>query len=187
MFSLPGTPVIRYGDEIGMGDNLDLPERDAVRTPMQWSAEEQAGFSTAEKLVHPIISKGPYAYKHVNVETQRREPHSLLNWMTSLIRLRQECPEIGWGDWQILKTQVKSVLAMHYHWQESSLIILHNFDEKCREIILDLKQEAEGKLVDLNAVEESVADEKGKHHITLEAYGYKWYRADSLKHLLVKK
>ena len=172
MFALPGTPVIRYGDEIGMGENLELPERDAVRTPMQWDDAENAGFSSASKLVHPVIEKGPYAYKHINVEAQRREPHSLLNWMTSLIRLRQECPEIGWGDWQILKTDVKPVLAMHYHWQESSLIILHNFDEKCHEVTLDLKQAAEERLTDLLTVSESVADEKGQHKITLEAYGY---------------
>lgn len=187
MFSLPGTPVIRYGDEIGMGENLGLLERDAVRTPMQWSANENAGFSSAKKLIHPVIDKGPYAYKHINVETQRREPHSLLNWMTSLIRLRQECPEIGWGNWQILETDVVHVLAMHYHWQGSSLIILHNFDEKCHEIILDLKQEPEEKLIDLMAVHESVADEKGRHFITLEAYGYKWFRAGNLHHLLLTK
>src|SRR5688572_27661987 len=80
MFSLPGTPVIRYGDEIGMGDDLSLKERDAVRTPMQWSDAPQAGFSTAAKLVHPVVSKGPFSYEQLNVEAQRRDPGSLLNW-----------------------------------------------------------------------------------------------------------
>jgi maltose alpha-D-glucosyltransferase / alpha-amylase len=186
MFSLPGTPVIRYGDEIGMGDDLSLNERDAVRTPMQWSAEHQAGFSEAGKLVHPVIEKGPYAYKHVNIEAQRRSKDSMLNWMTDLIRLRQECPEIGWGDWQILKTDQPKVLAMHYHWQNSSLIILHNFDEKCVEVKLNLKQDAEEKLIDLMAVHESEADAKGHHHISLDAYGYRWFRAGNLGHLLLK-
>ncbi|WP_162055329.1 alpha-amylase family protein [Pontibacter pamirensis] len=186
MFSLPGTPVIRYGDEIGMGDNLELEERDAVRTPMQWSGNGQAGFSEAAKLVHPLINEGPYAYKHVNVETQRREPNSLLNWMTSLIRLRQECIEIGWGQWQILNTGLAQVLGMHYSWQGSSLIILHNFDEKAHEVTLDLKQEKEVRLVDLMANDESRADEKGIHHITLDAYGYRWFRAGDLSHLFHK-
>jgi maltose alpha-D-glucosyltransferase / alpha-amylase len=187
MFSLPGTPVIRYGDEIGMGDDLSLKERDAVRTPMQWSADPQAGFSEAEKLVHPVINEGPYGYKHVNVETMRRTPDSLLNWMTTLIRLRQECSEIGWGDWQILKTGYPQVLGMHYSWQGSSLVTLHNFDEKAHEIILDLKQEKETKLIDLMAIQESEADEDGKHHIMLDAYGYRWFRAGDLSHLLHKE
>ncbi|MHC2990221.1 trehalose synthase [Pontibacter sp. HJ8] len=186
MFSLPGTPVIRYGDEIGMGDDLSLKERDAVRTPMQWSDEYQAGFSKNDKLVHPVIDEGPYSYHHVNVEMQRREPNSNLNWMTALIRLRQECTEIGWGEWQILETNKPGVLCMHYSWQGSSLIILHNFDEKAHEIILNLKQEKEEKLVDLMVNYESKTDDKGKHYITLDAYGYRWFRAGDLSHLLKK-
>lgn len=184
LFSLPGTPVIRYGDEIGMGDDLSLNERDAVRTPMQWSANKQAGFSEADNLIHPVISSGPYAYDNVNVETQRRAPDSLLNWMTSLIRLRQECIEIGWGDWAILDTGVPAVLAMYYKWQKSSLITLHNFDEKIQEVCLDIKRGKESKLIDLMKVEENVADERGIHRIRLAAYGYRWFRAGDLSHLL---
>src|ERR1700753_2936589 len=81
MMTLPGTPVIRYGDEIGMGDDLELPERECARTPMQWSPERQGGFSTCVRPVRPVISKGPYGYEHVNVAEQRRDPNSLLNWM----------------------------------------------------------------------------------------------------------
>lgn len=187
LFSLPGTPVIRYGDEIGMGDDLSLNERDAVRTPMQWSGNAQAGFSTAKKLVHPVISKGPYAYDQMNVETQRRNPDSLLNWMTSLIRLRQECTEIGWGDWWIIETNTPTVLALYYHWQKSSLLTLHNFDETVREVCIDLKQNKESKLVDLMNDDENVADRHGIHRISLKAYGYRWFRAGDLSHLLQKK
>lgn len=186
MFSLPGTPMLYYGEEIGMGDDLSLNERDAVRTPMQWSADFQAGFSEAKKPVHPVISKGPYGYQHVNVETQRREKDSLLNWMTALIRLRQECSEIGWGEWQILQTGVPQVLGMHYSWKNSSLVILHNFDEKAHEAVLDLEQNQEGKLVDLMDIQESKADKNGLHHINLDAYGYRWFRAGNLTHLLHK-
>ncbi|WP_114783246.1 alpha-amylase family protein [Botryobacter ruber] len=186
MFSLPGTPVIRYGDEIGMGDDLSLKERDAVRTPMQWSADHQAGFSKADKLVHPVISEGPYAYQHVNVENQRRDPNSLLNWMTDMIRLRQECTEIGWGKWQILDIGHPNVLAMCYSWQGSNLVVLHNFAEKAQEISLDLKQGKDIKLVDLMVNYESTANEKGVHRITLDAYGYRWFRAGDLSHLMQK-
>ncbi len=184
LFSLPGTPVIRYGDEIGMGDNLELKERDAVRTPMQWTNAHQAGFSTAEELIHPVIDEGPYAYKHVNVELQQRSSDSLLNWMTSLIRLRQECTEIGWGNWQILKTDHPYILAMHYSYKGSSLIIIHNFDEKAHEAIIDLKLKKSNKLVDLMANEINETDENGKHRINMNAYGYRWFRAGDLSHLL---
>ncbi len=186
MFSLPGTPVIRYGDEIGMGDDLSLTERDAVRTPMQWTNGHQAGFSEAEKLVHPVIAEGPYAYHHVNVEDQRRRPNSLLNWMTTLIRLRKECTEIGWGNWQILKTDIPQVLGMHYHWKGSSLVILHNFDEKAHEVILKLEKDEPEKLVDLMVEDVIIADEKGSHRITLDAYGYRWFRTGDLSHLMQK-
>lgn len=187
LFSLPGTPVIRYGDEIGMGDDLGLKERDAVRTPMQWSAEKNAGFSPATRLVHPAITKGPYAFDSMNVETQRRSPDSLLNWMTSLIRLRQECTEIGWGDWSIVDTGTTAVLCMYFQWQGSSLITLHNFDEKAREVYLDLKQKKEAKLIDLMKIDENIANEKGIHTIRLGAYGYRWFRAGDLSHLLQKR
>jgi len=180
MFSLPGTPVIRYGDEIGLGDDLDLPEREAVRTPMQWSGDYQAGFSKADKLVHPVINKGPYAYLHVNVEDQKRKPNSLLNWMTTIIRLRKACKAIGWGEWQILETNVPQVLAMLYHWKNESLVILHNFDEKLHEISLNLQQTEGEKLTDLLANKQSLADEQGTYRITLEAYGYAWLKAGNL-------
>ena len=186
MFSLPGTPVIRYGDEIGLGDDLSLEERNAVRTPMQWSDNYQAGFSKADKLIHPVIKEGPYAYHHVNVETQRRQPDSMLNWMTSLIRLRQECPEIGWGEWQIVETGFSQVLGMHYHWKGSSLLILHNLDQRAHEVNLNLKQKNEERLIDLINDYQSVANEKGVHRITLKAYGYRWFRAGDLSHLMMK-
>jgi maltose alpha-D-glucosyltransferase / alpha-amylase len=186
LFSLPGTPVIRYGDEIGMGDNLALDERDAVRTPMQWTDGPQAGFSEAKDLIHPVIEEGPYAYKHVNVETQRREAGSLLNWMTSLIRLRQECSEIGWGEWQILKTNKPYVLAMHFSWQGSSLIILHNFDEKAHEVNLNMKLDHETDLVDL--MDNKIIKHENSHfRINMEAYGYRWFRTGDLSHLMQKR
>ena len=136
MFSLPGTPVLYYGDEIGMGDDLTLPERDSVRTPMQWSSDRNAGFSTADKLVAPVVATGPYGYENVNVERQRRDPDSLLRWMTRLIRLRIECPEIGWGDWKLVATRSPHVLALLYRWRGTAVLCLHNFDEQPHEVTL---------------------------------------------------
>lgn len=176
MFSLPGTPVIRYGDEIGMGDKLELKERDAVRTPMQWSAEPGAGFSDAKNLVHPLIDEGFYSYKHVNVENQRRDPDSLLNWMTSLIRLRKECPEIGLGEWEILKTGDNSILLMQYQYKDCIVLIFHNFTDKPQEFSITVRKAGANRLVDLMKNVESVADDKDRHTIILDAYGYRWFR-----------
>ena len=95
MMTLPGTPVMRYGDEIGMGDDLRLPERNCARTPMQWSTEPNAGFTKSDKPILPVISEGAYSFEHVNVAVQRRDPNSLLNWMERMIRMRKG----GSGNW----------------------------------------------------------------------------------------
>jgi maltose alpha-D-glucosyltransferase/alpha-amylase len=184
LFSLPGTPVIRYGDEIGMGDDLSLKERDAVRTPMQWTSDPQAGFSTCSKTIHPVIGKGPYRYEQVNVEKQRRDPGSLLSWTAAMIRLRKECPEIGWGDWKILPTGSPGVLAMRYDWRGNSLLLVHNFDERAHELRVRPGVEGGEKLVNLLVQDESTADPGGTHDISLEAYGYRWYRVGGLDHIL---
>ena len=186
MFSLPGTPVIRYGDEIGMGEDLTLKERDAVRTPMQWSSGEQAGFSTAKKLVHPVISEGAFSYKYVNVDDQKRDPESLLNWMTAIIRLRRECPEIGWGSYRIIKTSQPAVLCMQYEWQQTQLLTLHNFSTQPCEVMVNAEEVSEVKLVDLIKTNDCIMDEKGRFVITLEAHGYRWYRPGNMSPALVR-
>jgi maltose alpha-D-glucosyltransferase/alpha-amylase len=184
LFSLPGTPVLRYGDEIGMGDDLALDERYPVRTPMQWSDEPMAGFTKSEKPVRPVIDKGPYSYEQINVERQRRDPNSLLNWMIRMIRLRKECPEIGWGDWKVLHTGSPSVLAMRYTWLGNSLLIVHNFDEKPHEVRLKTEGGKDERLINLLVNDESRADGRGIHKIAIDAYGYRWYRVGNLDYSL---
>jgi hypothetical protein len=95
--ALPGTPILMYGDEIGMGEDLSLPGRLAVRNPMQWSPRHAGGFSTADTLYRPARAEGPYGYRTVNVLDQRHQPGSLYSWMAHAIRVRRECPEIGWA------------------------------------------------------------------------------------------
>jgi glycosidase len=125
--------MLQYGDEIGIGDDLSLPERNCARTPMQWSPQRHGGFSTARRTVRPVISDPIYGYKRVNVEDQRRDPDSLLNWMERKIRRRRECPEISWGDWKILEnTGARNVLVMRYEWRGHMLLILHNFSPEPR-------------------------------------------------------
>jgi maltose alpha-D-glucosyltransferase/alpha-amylase len=178
MLSLPGTPVLRYGEEIGMGDNLALRERNSVRTPMQWSEEQNAGFSTAEKPVRPVIDRGPYAYQQVNVAKQQREPDSLWRSLTRMIRLRTECPEIGWGDWRVLPVRARNVLALEYTWRGTTLVCVHNFDERAVEARLRLSGDPD-RLVNLLAEEDAMPDAAGSYRLSLEPYAFRWYRAST--------
>ncbi len=186
MCTLPGTPVFRYGDEIGMGDNLDLPERNCARTPMQWSNEPHAGFTDSDKPCAPVIDKGPYGFEHVNVAKQRRDPESMLNWTERIIRMRKEVPEIGWGDFTVIATRDSAVLIIRYDWRNNSVLLVHNLDAKPREIAFatGLPGEAGKLLVNLLSENHSRADKRGKHKLVLEPYGYRWYRVGGLDYLL---
>jgi maltose alpha-D-glucosyltransferase/alpha-amylase len=186
MCTLPGTPVIRYGDEIGMGDNLDLPERNCARTPMQWSNEPHGGFTQGDRPCSPVIDQGPYGFEHVNVAQQRRDPNSMLNWTERIIRMRKEVPEIGWGDFTVIAARDPAVLIMRYDWRNNSVLFVHNLDDKPREIsfAVGLPGETGKLLVNLLTEDHSRADARGRHMLLLEAYGYRWYRVGGLDYLL---
>jgi maltose alpha-D-glucosyltransferase / alpha-amylase len=186
MMTLPGTPVIRYGDEIGMGDDLSLPERQCARTPMQWSSEPQGGFSTSRKCVIKVISGGAYGYEQVNVADQRRDPNSLLNWMERIIRMRKEVPEIGWGDFEVLSTKHTNVFAIRYDWRGNSVVIVHNLKATPCEIVLNIGAEkSDGlELANLLSIDRSIPDQTGVHRILLEPYGYRWYRVGGLRNIV---
>ena len=186
MFTLPGTPVLRYGDEIGMGDDLKLPERNCARTPMQWSTEPHAGFTKSNKPILPVVSDGPYGYQHVNAAEQRRDPNSLLNWTERIIRMRKEVPEVGWGDFEVLSTRDPAVLAIRYDWRNNSVLFVHNLDAIPREVEFStgLRGTEARVLVNLLTDVHSRAGDDGKHHLLLEAYGYRWYRVGGLDYLL---
>ena len=186
MCTLPGTPVIRYGDEIAMGDDLGLPERNCARTPMQWSTEPHAGFTESDKPCTPVIDKGPYGYEHVNAAKQRRDPNSMLNWTERIIRMRKEVPEVGWGDFKVIATSDPAVLVIRYDWRNNSVLFVHNLDEKPREVsfAVGLPGEAGKLLVNLLTEDHSPANERGRHMLLLDAYGYRWYRVGGLDYLL---
>jgi maltose alpha-D-glucosyltransferase/alpha-amylase len=184
MMTLPGTPVIRYGDEIGMGDDLSLPERDCARTPMQWSTEPHGGFTKSSTPVMPVISGGPYGFEQVNVAQQRRDPNSQLNWIERIIRMRKEVPEIGWGTFTVLPSGTPEVLVLRYDWRNNAVLVIHNLAPAPLEIRLDLKSGTEGDLINLLTESHSYADSGGRHHIVLEPYGYRWYRVGGLDYLL---
>lgn len=186
MFTLPGTPVVRYGDELGMGDDLELPERTCARTPMQWSTEPNGGFTKSEKPVVPVIDSGPFGFMHVNAAQQRRDPNSLLNWTERIIRMRKEVPEVGWGDFTVITTRDPAVLIMRYDWRNNSVLFVHNLASTPREIAFAVGIEGESGrlLVNLLTEDHSRAGEDGKHRLLLEAYGYRWYRVGGLDYLL---
>jgi maltose alpha-D-glucosyltransferase/alpha-amylase len=180
LLTLPGTPMLQYGDEIGMGDDLALPERECARTPMQWSGDVNGGFSTARRTVRPVVSDPIYGYRRVNVETQRRDPNSLLNWLERAIRMRRECPEISWGDWRVLDAGVRDVLVMRYDHDGHALVAMHNFSARPRAVRMPAGALGDPLLVDLLTMEDSRADDGGRHQIELEAHGYRWFRAGGL-------
>ena len=147
----PGTPTLFYGEEIGMAENLDIDDRLAVRTPMQWTGDAAAGFSTAppDALVRPLPHDERFAPPAVNVRDQRTDPDSLLNWFERLIRLRKEAPEIGWGSCTVLPTAASPVLALRHDWENRTLVTVHNLGRRSRTVELRLESVDDGEMRDL--------------------------------------
>jgi maltose alpha-D-glucosyltransferase/alpha-amylase len=183
MFTLPGTPVIRYGDELGMGDDLALAERNCARTPMQWSTEPHGGFTRGHPIL-PVIEHGPYGFRKINAADQRRDATSMLNWTERIIRMRKEVPEIGWGDFTVLETGNEGVLALRYDWRNNAVVVIHNLTGEAAEIKLNSLDERGRQLINLLTQDHSYANGRGVHTIVMEPYGYHWYRAGGLGYLL---
>jgi maltose alpha-D-glucosyltransferase/alpha-amylase len=172
-FSLPGTPVLFYGEEIGMAENLAIEGRYSVRAPMQWSADPQAGFTTASEPCRPLVDDGPFSFREVNAAAQRRDPDSLLNWMERLIRRRRECPELGWGEWALLDPGDKAVFAHRCDWEDSCVVAVHNL--AARDASAHLVLGGDGALVDLFHDEDHEL-EAGEITLELPPYAARWFR-----------
>lgn len=181
LFTLPGTPMLRYGEEIGMGDDLSLEGRGSVRTVMQWSDAPNGGFSTAatDTLARPAIANGEYGYKQVNVAAAQRDSGSLINWMDRAIRIRKQCPELGMGKWHILETDSPSVLAHCCDWEGRMVIAVHNLaDKPCT---ATLKSNEYTPLFDLFGDRLYESLDADSPSIPLEAYGYRWFRVNRIQ------
>ena len=182
MFALPGTPTLFYGEEIGMAENLDVEDRMAVRTPMQWTGNESAGFSSApaDGLVRPLPSDKRFSAHAVNVRDQRIDPDSLLTWFETLIRLRKESPEVGWGDCQVLATEPDAVLALRYDWQGRTVITVHNLGKQARTVELPIEDVDRCVLRDLlRGADGPVPVRNGVAKVKLAAHGYRWLCIDA--------
>jgi maltose alpha-D-glucosyltransferase / alpha-amylase len=177
-FSLRGTPVLRYGEEIGMGEDLSLDGREAIRTPMQWSNQPNAGFSTAEpeKLVRPVIDKGEFGYEKVNVTLQRRDRTSLLAWFERMIRTLREAPEIGSGSTTHIDVPMPpGVLAHRADGPTGTMVFLHNLGTTDTEVDLSqLQSEAD---LPIDVLADRNYDDVGKlDKLQLSGHGYRWIR-----------
>ncbi len=169
LFSLPNTPVVRYGEEIGMGDNLSLSERNSIRTPMQWDSTKDAGFSTAALTVTPLVDTGNYNYKKVNVTSEQRDSASLLSFIQRIIALHKSRPEISYGSWRLLEVNNAHVLAIQYNWQGRMLLVLHNFSAAPESITLLQKNSLQDLLT-----QTAYTPANGKTAIFLAGYGFVW-------------
>ena len=177
LFSLPGTPVLYYGDEIGMGDNIYLGDRNGVRTPMQWSGDRNAGFSRAnpQQLYLPVITDPEYHYASVNVEAQEGNPNSLLSWMKRLIALRKRFKAFGRGDLRFLYPDNRKVLAFVRTFEEERVLVVANLSRLTQHVSLDLS-EFEGLVpVELFGWTEFPAIGKAPLFLTLGPHHFFWF------------
>ncbi|NHA67440.1 alpha-amylase family protein [Phycicoccus flavus] len=178
MFSLPGTPTLFYGEEIGMGENLDVPGRLAVRTPMQWNAGENGGFSTAprRRLTRPVV-RGPYGPEHVNVRDQRRDPGSLWSFVRTLIRRYRQMPELGWSSPQVLEHDTPAVLAHLACCDDWRMLAVHNLGPETAAVSLRL-EDADGLVLHdvLGDGAEHPVGDGGAVELVLEPYEGRWLR-----------
>ncbi len=181
LFSLPGTPVIYYGDEIGMGDNIYLGDRDGVRTPMQWSPERNAGFSTAnpQRLYLPPIIDPEYHYEAVNVENQLNNPDSLLWWMKRIIALQKQYKAFGRGTIEFLNPENRKILAYLRRYGDETILAVANLSHLAQQTRLDLSRFQGYRPVDLFGRVEFTAVTGEPYCFTLSPYTFYWFSLES--------
>ncbi len=177
LFSLPGTPVVYYGDEIGMGDNIYLGDRDSVRTPMQWSGDRNAGFSRAnpQRLYLPAVIDPEYHYEALNVEAQNQSPNSLLWWMKRLIALRKRYKAFGRGTLEFLYPDNRKVLAFLRRFEDERILVVVNLSRHAQYVELDLSQFRNSMPVELFGHTEFPKIGDLPYFITLGPHQFYWF------------
>jgi maltose alpha-D-glucosyltransferase / alpha-amylase len=180
LFTLPGSPIIYYGDEIGMGDNIYLGDRNGVRTPMQWSGDRNAGFSRADaaRLYSPLITDPVYGYQRTNVEAQERDPSSLLNWMKRLIRLRKQYPVFGRGAIDFCHPENRKVLVYIRKGQGQTVLVVNNLSRFVQPVQLDLRHYSGWTPIEI--IGETPFPQIGElpYFLTLGPHGFYWFRLE---------
>ncbi len=180
LLTLPGSPIVYYGDEIGMGDNIYLGDRNGVRTPMQWSGDRNAGFSAAEegRLYLPVITDPVYGYQSVNVAAQERTPSSLLSTMKRLIAARKRTPAFGRGSIQFLRPRNQSVLAFLRRHADDTILVVCNLSERSQPVELDLSAYRGAVPTELLGETRFPPITAQPYFLSLGAHGFYWFRLE---------
>jgi maltose alpha-D-glucosyltransferase/alpha-amylase len=180
LFTMPGSPIIYYGDEIGMGDNIYLGDRNGVRTPMQWSIDRNAGFSRADsaRLYSPPITDPVYSYQGINVEAQQRDQSSLLNWMKRLIRLRKKYPVFGRGTIQFLHPDNQKVLTYIRQDEQHTILVVNNLSRFVQPVELDLRAFQGYTPVEIFGETRFPPIGELLYFLTLGPHGFYWFRLE---------
>jgi maltose alpha-D-glucosyltransferase/alpha-amylase len=178
LLSLPGSPVLYYGDEIGMGDNIWLGDRDSVRTPMQWTPDRNGGFSSCDpgRIYLPVIMDPVYGYQAVNVEAQSASAQSLLNWTRRMIQVRHEHPAFGLGEFTELSSSNPSVLAYRRHHRDDAVICVNNLSRFPQPVELDLSEHQDGVPVELTGGVRFPPIGQLPYLLTLPGHGFYWFQ-----------
>jgi len=172
LFTLPGSPIIYYGDEIGMGDNIRLPDRNGIRTPMQWDSSPLAGFSTSKDLYSPVIRVAPYGPLSVNVADEKENPGSLWNTIKKMIAVRKLHPALGVGQYSLADCGENSIFAYYRRTTEENILLLHNLKPDLHPVHIKLDTGGQG-LTDLLSGR-TFSLQENLLNITLEPYQYLW-------------
>ena len=178
LFTLPGSPILYYGDELGMGDNIYLGDRNGVRTPMQWTGDRNAGFSRADtaRLFLPLIVDPVYGYQSINVEAQLRTPTSLLKWMKRIIAVRKKTRVFGRGTLQFLRPGNESVLAHVRAHEGETVLLVHNLSSAAQPVELDLRAWTGYTPIEMLGESRFPTIRNAPYVISLGPYGYYWFR-----------
>ncbi|PYM15739.1 MAG: alpha-amylase, partial [Candidatus Rokuibacteriota bacterium] len=188
LFTLPGSPIIYYGDEIGMGDSVYLGDRNGVRTPMQWSSNRNADFSPADegRLYLPVINDPVYGYQSVNVAAQAKAPSSLLNTMKRLIAVRKRSRAFGRGTIEFLRPKNDSVLAYLRTHQDETLLIVANLSERSQPVELDLAAHRGATPVELLGETRFPPVRETPYFLSLGPHGFYWFRLEHARRAPVR-
>jgi maltose alpha-D-glucosyltransferase / alpha-amylase len=180
LFTLPGSPIIYYGDEIGMGDNIYLGDRNGVRTPMQWTGDRNAGFSRADpsQLYQQVILDPIYHYQAINVEAQLRAPMSLLHWLRRMIRARKKYPVFGRGTLKFVPCENRRVVAYLREYQEQTVLVVNNLSGFAQPAELDLRHFTSMVPVELLGNQPFPVIKEQPYFLSLSPYAFYWFRLD---------
>jgi len=180
LFSLPGSPFLYYGDEIGMGDNIYLGDRDGVRTPMQWSVDRNAGFSRADfaQLYFPVIMDPVYGYQAVNVEAQQRHSTSLLHWMRNAIAMRRQHPVFGRGSLRFVKPENRTIFAFIRSYKDDTVLCVFNLSRHAQPTELDLRGYEGCVPIEMSGRVRFPRIGEWPYQLSLNGYGFLWFELE---------